>query len=95
MGSIYCAPQGQHDARCVPRRSPLESNDLKLTQEFLAQMLGVRRTSVSLVAGTLQRTGLIKYTRGNIHLVDLEQLEQSSCECYGTVKGHYERLLVL
>jgi CRP-like cAMP-binding protein len=74
-------------------RDLAQSNDLKLTQEFLAQMLGVRRTSVSLVAGTLQRAGLIKYARGNIHLVDLEQLEQSACECYETVKGHYNRLL--
>jgi hypothetical protein len=76
-------------------RDLTQSNDLKLTQEFLAQMLGVRRTSVSLVAGTLQRAGLIKYTRGNIHLVDIEQLEQSACECYATVKGHYERLLAV
>ena len=70
-----------------------QSNDLKLTQEFLAQMLGVRRTSVSVVAGTLQTAGLLKYRRGNIHLVDLEQLEESACECYETVKGHYERLI--
>src|SRR5215208_6060669 len=74
-------------------RDLTHSNDLKLTQEFLAQMLGVRRTSVSLVAGTLQKAGLINYRRGNIHLVDIEQLEQSACECYETVKGHYERLL--
>jgi CRP-like cAMP-binding protein len=74
-------------------RDLAQSNELHLTQEFLAQMLGVRRTSVSLVAGTLQKAGLIKYRRGNIHLVDLEQLEQSACECYETVKGHYERLL--
>jgi Mn-dependent DtxR family transcriptional regulator len=72
-----------------------QSNDLKLTQEFLAQMLGVRRTSVSIVAGTLQKAGLIKYRRGNIHLIDTEQLEQGARECYATVKGHYERLLAL
>jgi CRP-like cAMP-binding protein len=76
-------------------RDLTDSNDLKLTQEFLAQMLGVRRTSVSLVAGTLQKAGLIQYRRGNIRLVDVEQLEQSACECYETVKGHYERLLAL
>jgi len=75
-------------------RDLTQSNDLKLTQEFLAQMLGVRRTSVSLVAGTLQKAGLINYRRGNIHLV-IEQLEQSACECHDTVKGHYERLLAL
>ena len=76
-------------------RDLAQSNDLKLTQEFLAQMLGVRRTSVSVVAGTLQTAGLLKYRRGNIHLVDLEQLEESACECYETVKGHYQRLLAL
>ena len=58
-------------------------------------MLGVRRTSVTLVASTLQKAGLIKYTRGNIRLLELEQLEQSACECYETVKGNYERLLAL
>ena len=71
------------------------TDEFLLTQEFVAQMLGVRRTSVSLVAGTLQKAGLINYRRGNIHLVDIEQLEQSACECYETVKGHYERLLAL
>jgi CRP-like cAMP-binding protein len=76
-------------------RDLTQSNDLNLTQEFLAQMLGVRRTSVSLVAGTLQKAGLIKYRRGNIHLLDLEQLEQSACECYQTVNSNYERLLTL
>jgi CRP-like cAMP-binding protein len=69
------------------------SDDLKLTQEFLAQMLGVRRTSVSLVAGTLQKAGMIRYRRGNIHLVDIAQLEDGACECYTTVKNHYERML--
>jgi CRP-like cAMP-binding protein len=74
-------------------RDLTQSDDLKLTQEFLAQMLGVRRTSVSLVAGTLQRAGLIEYRRGNIHLADVEQLRQCACECYETVKGHYARML--
>jgi CRP-like cAMP-binding protein len=76
-------------------RDLTQSNDLKLTQEFLAQMLGVRRTSVSMVAGTLQKAGLLHYLRGNIHLEDIEQLQQSACECYETVKGHYERLLAV
>jgi hypothetical protein len=69
------------------------SDDMKLTQEFLAQMLGVRRTSVSLVAGTLQKAGFIKYRRGNIHLSDVAQIEQGACECYETVKTHYHRML--
>jgi CRP-like cAMP-binding protein len=69
------------------------SDDLLLTQEFLAQMLGVRRPSVSLVANTLQKAGLIKYRRGNIRLLDLDGLREASCECYVAVKAHYERLL--
>ena len=70
-------------------------DELTLTQEFLAQMLGVRRTSVSVVAGTLQKAGFIKYRRGNIRLLDIEQIEAGACECHQTVKGHYERLLVM
>jgi CRP-like cAMP-binding protein len=74
-------------------RDLTKSNEMKLTQEFLAQMLGVRRTSVSLVAGTLQRAGLITYRRGNIKIVDAEAMESSACECYSRVRAHYERLL--
>lgn len=68
---------------------------MELTQEFLAQMLGVRRTSVSVVAGTLQKAGFIKYTRGRITLLDIAQIEAGACECYQTVRGHYERLLAV
>ncbi|MGB8892796.1 MAG: helix-turn-helix domain-containing protein, partial [Pseudolabrys sp.] len=57
------------------------------------QMLGVRRPSVSIVANTLQKAGLIKYSRGNIRLLDIKALLEGSCECYGTVKAHYERML--
>ena len=71
----------------------LGGDDLVLTQEFLAQMLGVRRPSVSLVANTLQKAGLIKYRRGNIRLLDIEGLKQGSCECYGVVKAQYRRML--
>ena len=66
------------------------ADDLVLTQEFLAQMLGVRRPSVSLVAHTLQKAGLIKYRRGNIRLLDVAGLNDGSCECYSAVKAHYE-----
>jgi CRP-like cAMP-binding protein len=69
------------------------SDDMILTQEFLAQMLGVRRTSVSLVANTLQKAGFIRYRRGNIRLLDIEGLTEGACECYATVKSHYDRLL--
>jgi CRP-like cAMP-binding protein len=68
-------------------------DDLTLTQEFLAQMMGVRRPSVSLVANTLQKAGFIKYSRGHIRILDFPGLKEASCECYGTVKAHYDRLL--
>jgi CRP-like cAMP-binding protein len=71
------------------------SEDMELTQEFLGQMLGVRRTSVSLVAGTLQKAGFIRYRRGHIRLLDIAQLEQGTCECRETVSGHYKRLLAV
>lgn len=71
------------------------SDEIPLTQEFLAQMLGVRRTAVSVVAGTLQKAGFLNYNRGRIHLMDIEQMEAGACECYQTVKSHYERLLTI
>jgi hypothetical protein len=74
-------------------RDLTQSDELKLTQEFLAQMLGVNRTSVSLVAGQLQRVGWIRYRRGTIQITDLEGLKSGSCECYERVRSHYERLL--
>ena len=70
------------------------SDDIALTQEFLAEMMGVRRTSVSLVANTLQQAGLIKYRRGHIRVLDVEGLQDAACECYETVKAHANRLLI-
>jgi hypothetical protein len=69
-------------------------DELKLTQEFLGQMLGVQRSSVSLVAGSLQRSGLITYSRGNIRILNVEGLHESCCECYGTVKAYYDNYLL-
>jgi CRP-like cAMP-binding protein len=81
-------------ARWLLRSRDLSASDtLALTQEFLADMLGVQRSSVSPVAVTLQRAGLIRYSRGHIEILDLEGLRNASCECYGTVKAHYDRLL--
>jgi CRP-like cAMP-binding protein len=73
-------------------RDLAQSDDLKLTQEFVAEMLGVRRTSVCLVASTLQHAGLIKYSRGNLHILNVEGLRSASCECYEKVRQHYVRL---
>ncbi len=69
-------------------------DELTITQEFLAQMLGVRRPSVSIVANTLQKAGLISYRRGTVQLLDVPGLKDGSCECYTAVKAHYDRLLV-
>jgi CRP-like cAMP-binding protein len=81
--------------RWLLRMRDLAGDDLTLTHEFLSQMLGVRRTSVSLIANTLQKAGYIRYRRGHIRLIDIAGLEESACECYGTVKAHYDRLLAL
>jgi CRP-like cAMP-binding protein len=81
-------------ARCL-----LQIHDLSgggkfvLTQELMAQMIGARRNSVSMVASTLQQSGVIHYSRGHIQILDLDALKKAACECYGAVRTHYERLL--
>jgi CRP-like cAMP-binding protein len=62
------------------------SEHLPLTQEFLAQMLGTRRSSVTVSAGTLQRAGLIAYTRGNVTILNRSNLEEAACDCYGLLQ---------
>jgi CRP-like cAMP-binding protein len=68
------------------------SDSFPLTQEFLATMLGVRRAGVTVVAGELQRTGLIRYRRGHVEILDHAGLEAVSCECYRTVRSRYDEL---
>jgi CRP-like cAMP-binding protein len=70
------------------------ADEFQLTQEFLAQMLGVRRPSVTVAAGLLQSAGLISYRRGRIRIADRAGLEQGACECYETVRQEFDRLLV-
>src|SRR3954467_10120106 len=74
-------------------RDLLNSNTLPLTQEFLAQMLGVQRSSVTLVARKLQEAGLISYRRGRIQVLDVEGLQDSCCECYAAINRHFHRLV--
>jgi len=64
----------------------VESEHLPLTQEFLAQMLGTRRSSVTVSAGTLQKAGLIGYTRGKITVLNRRELEEAACDCYGLLQ---------
>jgi len=71
----------------------LQSKELVMTQELIANMLGVRREGVTEAAGRLQQAGLIKYTRGRITVLDRRGLEKRSCECYAVVKKEYDRLL--
>lgn len=74
------------------RMHALAGDELPLTQEFLAQMMGVRRTSVTQVAVELQRAGMISYHRGRIRIIDLALIERSACECHAAVDTHYARV---
>jgi CRP-like cAMP-binding protein len=81
-------------ARCLLHTRDLSgSNNLVLTQESMAQMIGARRNSVSLVANSLQQANFIHYSRGHIEITDFDGLSKTSCECYAMVKAQYERLI--
>ena len=71
----------------------LSTDSLSMTQELIANMLGVRREGVTEAAGNLQRAGLIRYNRGHIDVVDRTKLEQAVCECYAVVRAEFDRLL--
>jgi CRP-like cAMP-binding protein len=71
-----------HDGRTLP-----------LTQELLAQMIGVRRNAISIVAHALQEAGIISYSRGQIEIIDVAALRQTACECHATVRARQEQLL--
>jgi CRP-like cAMP-binding protein len=71
----------------------LSSNRLVMTQELIANMLGVRREGVTEAAGKLQKAGVIEYSRGRITVIDRPQLESLCCECYEVVRSETERLL--
>jgi CRP-like cAMP-binding protein len=71
----------------------LDSNELRVTQELIANMIGVRREGVTEAAGRLQKLGVIRYTRGKITVLDRKRLEELSCECYAVVKAETDRLL--
>jgi Mn-dependent DtxR family transcriptional regulator len=70
----------------------MHTDSLQITQEFLAQMLGSRRSTVTVAAGQMQREGLIDYTRGKVRIVDRPGLERKTCECYHIVHATYSQL---
>lgn len=71
------------------------SDTFPMTHEFLAFMLGVRRQTVTVVAGTLQNAGMIQYRRGHVTVLDRVLLEESACECYATIRDYYEKVVTL
>jgi CRP-like cAMP-binding protein len=73
----------------------VQSNRMPLTHEFLAQMLGAPRTTVTLAAGMLQQAGLIEYSRGHVTVKNRSGLEEAACECYGIVRKEFQRLGLL
>lgn len=82
----------QRMCRWLLRMHDLVGLDLTLTQEFLAQMIGVARSSVSSVAATLQKAGLISYSRGHIHIDDLAGVRNAACECHDAVLWHHQAI---
>lgn len=95
--SVGCAALHPLESRCarwlLMTHDRLQQPDLPLTQEALAEMLGVARTYVTRIASALQESGAISYRRGVITIVKRRALEATACECYATVRQHFERIL--
>jgi CRP-like cAMP-binding protein len=84
-----------HDRCCcwlLQTHDRIHGDEFFLSQEFLAIMLGVRRQSVTAVAGALQNTGAISYKHGHVKVLNRQRLEAGSCECYGVIRAHFDRL---
>lgn len=95
--SAACAHHHSLEQRCarwlLMTRDRMGSDDFRLTQEFLAMMLGVRRTGVTVAAQGLKQSGVIKYRRGDVSILDLAALKTRACECYAVTKREFDRLL--
>jgi Crp-like helix-turn-helix protein len=87
------SPRENHLLAALPLKDYERVNELTMTHELIADMLGVRRESVTETAGELQEAGLIQCRRGHIAVLDRRQLEAQVCECYAIVKREYGRLL--
>jgi CRP-like cAMP-binding protein len=96
MQSTACVALHSVQERCcrwlLMTHDRVRRDQFILSHEFLAMMLGSSRPTVTVVAGTLQHAGLIKYSHGKITILDRDRLEDASCECYATVKAHFDRL---
>jgi CRP-like cAMP-binding protein len=96
MQSTACVALHSVQERCcrwlLMTHDRVRRDQFILSHEFLAMMLGSTRPTVTVVAGTLQHAGLIKYSHGKITILDRTRLEEASCECYATVKAHFDRL---
>jgi CRP-like cAMP-binding protein len=96
MQSIACVAAHEVQERCcrwlLMTHDRIGRDEFQLSHEFLAMMLGSTRPTVTIVAGTLQKAGLITYRHGRITILDREGLESASCECYETVRGQFDRL---
>jgi hypothetical protein len=97
--SVACNRRHSMEERCarwlLTTHDRVGGQQFPLTQEFLAQMLGVRRASVTVAAGMLQKAGFIRYSRGRVTIIDRSGLEGCSCECYGASWDSYHRQLGL
>jgi CRP-like cAMP-binding protein len=95
--NVSCNAVHPVEARCcrwiLSLHDRADQDTLPLTHEFLAEMLGVQRSSVSVVTRTLQTAGLIRQSRGSITVIDRSGLEETACECYGRIRRIYQRLL--
>ncbi len=94
--NVACNRLHTTEERCarwlLQTRDRVGADEFLLTQEFLAQMLGVRRGTVSLTAGVLQQAGVIRYTRGRITVLDADALHEAACDCYDIVQSEYRRV---
>ena len=95
--TVACNAVHSVDSRCcrwiLSALDRVDQDTLPLTHEFLAEMLGVQRSSISIVTRSLQNAGLITQSRGVITVTDRAGLEEAACECYGIIRGNFERLL--
>lgn len=94
--SVACNALHEAEQRCarwmLMAHDRVAKNEFQLSHEFLAMMLGVRRPTATVIAGTMQKAGLISYRRGHMKIVDRKGLEEASCECYAAVAPYFEEL---